>query len=292
MGSTRRHSAAGGVSLSCIEAGPEGGPLVILLHGFPEDAQSWGAQIAALAAAGFHVLAPDQRGYADSDKPKGVAAYGVDTLADDVIALADGLGYETFDLVGHDWGGAVAWWVALRNPERVRRLGILNAPHPVAMGQYLRRSASQRRHSAYIAFFQLPILPELALSAGGFAALRRSLTGSSRPGAFSPATLDRYRRQWSRPGALTAMLNWYRALKIKPRARPSNRITTPTLMLWGAGDAFLERGLAEACAQMCDDVRLVFLEDATHWVLHEEPQAVTAALAPFLAPDTAPDTAD
>jgi pimeloyl-ACP methyl ester carboxylesterase len=283
MGSTRRHSAAGGVSLSCIEAGPESGPLVILLHGFPEDAQSWGVQIEALAAAGFHVLAPDQRGYADSDKPRGVAAYGVDTLADDVIALAVGLGYDRFDLVGHDWGGAVAWWVALRNPERVRRLGILNAPHPVAMGQYLRRSASQRRHSAYIAFFQLPILPELALSAGGFAALRRSLTRSSRPHAFSAATLERYRRQWARPGALTAMLNWYRALKIKPRARPSNRITTPTLMLWGAGDAFLERGLAEACAQMCDNVQLVFLEDATHWVLHEEPQAITAALIPFLA---------
>jgi pimeloyl-ACP methyl ester carboxylesterase len=283
MVTRRRVSAAGGVSLSCIEAGPADGPLIILLHGFPEDAQSWSAQIEALAAAGHHVLAPDQRGYADSDKPKGVAAYGLDLLADDVIALADGLGYVQFDLAGHDWGGAAAWWTATRNPERVRRLVILNGPNPVAMKSYLKSSASQRRHSAYIAFFQLPILPELSLRAGGFASLTRTLTRSSKPGAFSPADLERYRGQWGQPGALTAMLNWYRALKVKPRARPSNRVVTPTLILWGAGDAFLERGLAEACAKMCDEVRLVFLEDATHWVLHEQPDAINADLIPFLA---------
>lgn len=283
MASRRRLSAAAGVMLSCIEAGPADGPLVILLHGFPEDAQSWSAQIEALAAAGHHVLAPDQRGYADSDKPVGVAAYGLDLLADDVIALADGLGYDHFDLAGHDWGGAAAWWTATRNPERVRRLVILNGPNPVAMKSYLKTSASQRRHSAYIAFFQLPVLPEIVLGAGGFALLRRTLTRSSRPGAFSAAALARYREQWSQPGAMTAMLNWYRALRIKPRARPSNRVTPPTLILWGAGDAFLERGLAEACAKICDDARLVFLEDATHWVLHEQPDAINAALIPFLA---------
>ncbi|MHB8284536.1 MAG: alpha/beta fold hydrolase [Caulobacteraceae bacterium] len=283
IGSRRRLSAAGGVQLSCIEAGPADGPLIILLHGFPEDAQSWSAQIEALAAAGHHVLAPDQRGYGDSDKPFGVAAYALDLLADDVVALAEGLGYDRFDLAGHDWGGAVAWWTATRNPERVSRLIILNGPNPVAMKSYLKTSASQRRHSAYIGFFQLPALPELALGAGGFALLRRTLTRSSRSGAFSADDLARYRAQWGKPGVMTAMLNWYRALRIKPRARLSNRVITPTLILWGAGDAFLERGLAEACAKMCDDARLVFLEDATHWVLHEQPDAINAAVIPFLA---------
>lgn len=282
MGSTRRIQAAG-VGLSCIEAGPADGPLVILLHGFPEDALSWRAQIEALAAAGHHVLAPDQRGYGDSDRPQGVEAYALDVLADDVIALADALGHDRFDLAAHDWGGTVAWWTAMRHPERVRRLAILNGPNPVAMKSYLKQSASQRRHSAYIAFFQLPVLPELVLGAGGFALLRRTLSRSSRPGAFSAADLERYRLQWSEPGAMTAMLNWYRALRVKPRGRLSRRVVPPTLILWGAGDAFLERGLAEACAQMCDDGRLIFLEDATHWVLQEQPAAVSAALLPFLA---------
>ena len=134
-----------GVSLSCIEAGPEDGPLVILLHGFPEDALNWRRQIEALAQAGFHVLAPDQRGYGESDKPIGEAAYELDRLAADVLALGAAKGQASFDLMGHDWGGAVAWWVAARHPDQVRRLVILNAPNPSVMAGYLVTSPSQAR---------------------------------------------------------------------------------------------------------------------------------------------------
>jgi len=280
---------AAGVTLSCIEAGPDDGPLVILLHGFPEDAQSWSPQVEALAAAGFRVLAPDQRGYGASDKPAGIEAYLIDTLAADVIALAASLGRERFDLVGHDWGGVVAWWVGVRHPERLGRLAILNAPHPKAMQVYMRRVPVQALRSLYMAAFQLPTLPEAALGAGNFALLTRVLVRTSRPGAFSAADLARYRQAWAAPGAMTAMLNWYRALRLKqrttapsPRTPRSRRIAVPTLVLWGARDAFLGRGLAAASAALCDDARLLYFETASHWLQQEEPQQVAAALVAFL----------
>ncbi len=278
----RRDHQAAGVRLSCIEAGPPNGPLVLLLHGFPEDGLSWTPQIAALAEAGFKVVAPDQRGYGDSDRPSGKAAYGLERLTADVVALATALGHDRFDLVGHDWGGVVAWWVATRHPDRVRRLAVLNAPHPSAMAPYMRRSPSQALHSAYILAFRAPVLPEVMLRAFDCALLFGVLRWSSQPGAFTSEEFARYRRAWRTPGALTAMLNWYRALGGERRTGRARRVSPPTLVLWGARDIFLQLGLAKASAALCEDARIIVFDHASHWLQHEEPTAVNAELIAFL----------
>jgi pimeloyl-ACP methyl ester carboxylesterase len=274
----------GEVSLHVVEAGPAEGPLTILLHGFPEFWYGWRHQIGPLVAAGLRVVAPDQRGYDLSDKPWGVGSYAVDRLAADVAGLADALGRERFRLVGHDWGGVVAWRVAAAYPERIERLAILNAPHPRAFGPYMRAHPGQMLRSAYVGFFQLPFVPEAVLRAGGFSLMRRALLRSSRPGAFTPEDLARYEAAWREPGALTAMLNWYRALRLKPERAGEARIRCPTLVIWGRRDAALDSGLAEASAALCDDARIGWHDRATHWVQHDEPEAVNAALVEFLRP--------
>ena len=185
-------------------------------------------------------------------------------------------------LVGHDWGGLVAWWTASLYPERIERLAILNAPHPAVVGDYIRHHPGQLLRSTYVGLFQLPRLPERLLTADRCRALRRALTGTSRPGAFAPADLDRYVEAWLQPGAMTAMLNWYRALVQLPRATPP-RVRMPTLILWGERDTALQAGLAEASLAVCDAGRIRWYPDATHWIAHEDPAAVNADLAHFLA---------
>ena len=272
-----------GIDLHVVQAGPVDGPLVILLHGFPEYWAGWRNQIPALAGAGFRVWAPDQRGYNLSAKPKGVAAYSLDELVADVIGLIDAAGEEKVYLVGHDWGAAVAWWTANTHPDRLRKLAILNVPHPNTMQRVLRGSFTQLRKSWYIFFFQIPWLPETLIRAGNWRGARQALLGSSRPGTFSEADLAEYVTAWSRPGAFTAMINWYRAMfraKLKPL--PSKRISVPTLLIWGAQDFALGRELAQPSIDRCDDGRLVFIEEAGHWVQHEEAERVNDLLLAFL----------
>jgi len=271
----------GNLTLHMIEAGPEDGPLVILLHGFPEFWWGWRHQIGPLAKAGFRVVVPDQRGYNLSDKPAGRRAYDLDILAKDVIGLADAIGRRTFSLVGHDWGGLVAWWTASRHPERVEKLAVLNAPHPSVAGSYIRRHPSQILKSLYVGFFQIPRLPEAALSADEYRSLKDALLRTSRPGTFSDDDIVRYERAWSQPGALTAMLNWYRALPFNPEMEEP-QVLPPTLLIWGVKDRFLEKGLAEASIALCRSGNIRWIDDATHWVQHEEPEAVNAALVDFL----------
>jgi pimeloyl-ACP methyl ester carboxylesterase len=270
-----------GPFLHVVEEGPEDGPLVLLLHGFPEFWYGWRRQIAHLAARGLRVAVPDQRGYGLSDRPRGVEAYALDRLAEDAVGLARALGRERFSVVGHDWGGVVAWWLALREPGRLERLAILNAPHPGVMARYARRRPTQALRSWYVLLFQLPALPEALLGARGHRLAERALLRTSRRGTFSPEDLARYREAWSRPGAWTAMLDWYRALRLAPRL-PDPRVRVPTLLLWGDRDAFLEPGLAEAARDLCDDARLVRFGRATHWLQHEEPEAVSRHLGDFL----------
>ena len=275
-----------GINLHVVMAGPPDGPLVLLLHGFPEFWYGWRRQIPALAAAGYHVWAPDQRGYNRSDKPAGVAAYGIETLAKDVVGLIEASGREQVYLVGHDWGAAVAWWVAGRYPERVKKLAILNVPHPAVMQRTVREDAEQRKKSWYIFFFQLPWLPEKSLSDNGYTNAIRALKGSSRRGTFGDDDIAAYRQAWSQPGALTGMLNWYRAVARNQGTGVSlGRIRVPTLMIWGANDIALSRSMAQPSIDLCDDGRLVFLEEASHWVQHEEPETVNRLLLEFLGDD-------
>jgi pimeloyl-ACP methyl ester carboxylesterase len=273
-----------GLRLHVVGAGPADGPLVVLLHGFPEFWYGWRHQIHTLAAAGYRVWAPDQRGYHRSDKPAGVAAYAVRNLVADVLGLVDAAGCEKALVVGHDWGAAVAWWLALWHPERVSRLVILNVPHPAVMGRTLLRRPRQLLKSWYILFFQVPGLPEALLRLGGSRLLRRTLRRTSRSGTFSAADLDRYAEAWAKRGALRAMVNWYRAAARYPAPTgPNPRITVPTLLLWGKLDAFLIPDMAPASLACCDDGRLVFFENATHWVQHEEAEAVNGHLLRFFA---------
>lgn len=279
-----RFRAGRGVRLHCAEAGPADGPPVILLHGFPDFWWGWRQQVAPLARAGFRVIVPDGRGYNVSDRPQGVGAYALDLLADDVLALMSGLGGGPVPVVGHDWGGVVAWHLGARAPERVSRLVVINAPHPAAWGPYAARHPTQVLRSGYVAFFQLPLVPEAALGAANFAALKGALVRTSRPGTFTGPDLSRYRRAWGRPGALTGMLNWYRALAQRGGARhgAAARVRVPTLQLWGERDGALERGLAERNLELCDAGRGMFFPDATHWVHQELPDAVNPPLIAHL----------
>ena len=274
--------ATNGVELDALAAGPSDGPLVVLLHGFPEFSYGWRQQIPALAPAGLRVVAPDQRGYNRSDKPEGIAAYRLDILADDVIGLADALGHQRFAVVGHDWGGVVAWHLAARNPERISRAAILNAPHPATLWRYARRHPSQALRGWYVAFFQLPFLPEQALAASGFWVLRRVLRRTSRPGTFTGEDFRHYREAWGQPGALSAMLNWYRAPRLHRPSTASARIGVPVRVIWGDRDAFLDKGLAEAGAALCEHAEVIHLPDSTHWLQHEEPETANRLIIEFL----------
>lgn len=273
-----------GINLHVAEAGPKDGPLVVLLHGFPEFWYGWRKQIDHLAARGYFVVAPDQRGYDRSDKPGPVSAYGIDVLAKDITGLIDAYGREKAIVVGHDWGAAVAWWLGNRYPERVEKLVAINVPHHAVMQRTLRTSFAQLRKSWYIFFFQLPILPEMALTQFRCRLPTRALVATSRPGTFTTNELERYREAWLQPGALKSMVNWYRAaLRVKPPRAKSPRIKVPTLLIWGTRDKFLGREMAQPSIDLCDDGRLEFIEGASHWVQHEEPARVNSLLSEFFS---------
>jgi pimeloyl-ACP methyl ester carboxylesterase len=279
-----RTIATHGIHLHAVEAGPEGGPLLILLHGFPEPWFAWRHQIAPLAAAGFHVVAPDQRGYNLSDKPAKIADYNLEILARDVVGLIDEAGEERACVVGHDWGGAVGWWLGVRHPERLHKLALLNIPHPRVLERTLRTSSAQRRKSSYMFFFQLPWLPERSFRAGRFALAVKSLQGSSRPGTFSDQDLERYREAWSQPGAVRSMIHWYRAaLRSRPEWPASPRVRVPTLLLWSRKDRFLGEEMAQPSVDLCDEGRLELFDEASHWLQHEEPERVNRQLLEHFA---------
>ncbi|WP_375444911.1 alpha/beta fold hydrolase [uncultured Fibrella sp.] len=277
-----------GLRLHVMEKGPADGPLVILLHGFPEFWYGWRAQIDALADAGFRVWAPDQRGYNLSDKPVGIHAYTIDKLTADIIGLIDTAGQEKATVIGHDWGAVVAWWLAATYPQRLARLACLNVPHYAVMLRFLRRSPHQLLHSWYAGFFQIPWLPEWLTERGNWWLMTRALRRTSRPGTFNEADLRRYRQAWSQTGptgdtAFRTMVNWYRAFAQQRPPLPANeQITVPTLLIWGAQDAFLIRDMAQPSINLCVDGRLVFIETATHWVQHEEAHTVNRLLLEFM----------
>lgn len=269
-----------GVRLHVVEAGPEDGPLVVLLHGFPEFWYGWRHQIAPLARAGWRVWVPDGRGYNLSSAPSDISAYDVERLVGDVLAVIDAAGEERARVVAHDWGALVAWRLALVAPERVERLAILNVPHPAAFRAFLRATPSQMARSWYVGFFQLPALPERALQRFG----TRALTATSAPGTFSDADLARYRAAWARPGAAHGMISWYRAAARRagrlgtddPTVRPS------TLIVWGDADVALDARLAERSLAYCTEGRLVRVPGVSHWVQHEAADTVTRELLAFL----------
>ena len=273
-----------GVRLHVAQAGPGDGPLVILLHGFPEFWYGWRAQIPALVEAGFWVWIPDQRGYNLSEKPRRVREYRLELLAADVTGLIDAAGVERAAIVGHDWGGAVAWQTAAAFPDRISRLAVLNCPHPQVLRRHLVRSPRQLLRSSYILGFQLPWLPERLARLANWRFLVRAMQRSSRPGTFHEQDFEEYRRAWSQPGAIRSMIHWYRALvRYPPGDSAKSRIPVPTLLIWGARDRFLGTELARPSIDLCDEGRLVILDQATHWVQHAEQAQVNELLLGFLS---------
>lgn len=271
----------GGCRLHVLEAGPEGGRPVILLHGFPEYSWAWRAQLEGLAARGWRVIAPDQRGYHLSDAPQGVGAYRIERLGQDVVGLMDALGIETAAVVGHDWGGGVAWRLGAAHPERLERLIILNCPHLSVMARAV-WGPRQLLRSAYMLLFQVPRVAEWVCRREGFWFLRQALL-TAKEGTFSDEALRAYVEVWGREGRLTGMLSWYRAaLRGVLRLKSTGRVEVPTLVIWGDQDAFLGLPLAAPSVEMCDDGQLVVLEGATHWLQHEAPERVNALIDQFL----------
>jgi pimeloyl-ACP methyl ester carboxylesterase len=271
-----------GVKLHYVEAGE--GPLVVLLHGFPEFWFSWRLQIAPLAAAGFRVVAPDLRGYNLSSRPEGVDAYGADKLAADIRGLIQSLGAESACVAGHDFGGTVAWALAMAHPEVVERLAILNAAHPRKLNDGLKHP-NQLRKLWYFFFFQPPGLPERVVRARNWRFFRRYQRDAQPP--YTAEETERYVESWSQPGAATAIINLYRAaVRQSKQAQAQLRpIAAPTLVIWGQRDRYLGPQLAEPSREDVPQLdRVERLDKASHWVHHDEAERVTQLLTDFFRP--------
>lgn len=265
-----------GVTLHVVTAGSTDDPLVVLLHGFPEFWYSWHRHIGSLVNAGYRVLVPDQRGYNLSTKPEGIRPYRLTALSQDVVELIKSEGNQSARVVGHDWGAAVAWDIALRHPKTVDQLGILNVPHPSVFQQTLRSNLRQLRKSWYAFFFQLPRLPEWFGTRNNYQTWIDALQ-SSKPDTFTEKDFKRYRIAWSQEGAPTAMIHWYRAIRYREEL-PRERVTSPTMVIWGENDHALIPEMASKSIDYCDDGRLKQLSNATHWLHHEHPERISKLL--------------
>ncbi len=284
-----------GVELDVAIAGDPASPPLVFLHGFPESHRTWRKVMPDLARD-FRVAAPDQRGFGGSDKPEGVEAYKTDRILEDLLALADALSLGRFTLVGHDWGGAIAWLAALRHPDRIRRLVIVNAPHPYVFQTSLIEDEAQRAASQYMNAFRNPAM-EQGIARMGMAAFYEKTFGSHTDLSLIPAEeRQAYLDDWSRPGALTAMLNWYRAsplvvsmvgetvdpAKVMKLDPAQLRVRMPHLVIWGMNDQALLPVSRATLGDYCDDLTVCEIKDADHWVVHQKTDEVIGFLHDFL----------
>lgn len=270
------------VTLHVVAAGDPNNPLVVLLHGFPEFWYGWYEYIKPFVDAGYRVLVPDQRGYNRSEKPVGIRPYQITELTEDVVDLIATENRETAHIVGHDWGAAVGWDLALRHPDAVDRLGIINVPHPTVFEKHLRSNLTQMRKSWYMLFSQLPRLPEWYARRNDYDRLVTAMHHEARSGTFNETDFKRYRQAWRQEGAITAMLNWYRALFRHHEEPPRDRVTAPTYIIWGENDQALVSEMASESIDFCDKGTLKQISDATHWIPHEYPDQVANLLLTHL----------
>lgn len=290
----RSLALATGVTLNVALAGPDDAPPVVLLHGFPESHRTWRA-IAPLLEDRFRLVMPDQRGFGDSDRPQQVEAYAPDHLVADLFALADALGIPSFSLVGHDWGGAIAWAAAIRGNPRITRLAIVNSPHPLIFQKSIVEDPAQRAASQYIRAFRAPGFEQVIARHGYDWFFDKSFSAHVDLAAIPADERARYIADWSRPGAMKAMLNWYRASPILVPAMGEEQalprwvhpgfphVRIPTLVIWGMRDPALLEGQLEGLGDWVDDLAVVRLPDVGHFAPWEAPGDVAAALASFLA---------
>ena len=276
----------GAIKLHYVKQGS--GPLVVLLHGFPEFWYSWRYQIEALSAQ-YTVVAPDMRGYGDSDKPKGVNQYSPDKVAGDIVNLITHLGYKKAHLVGHDWGGAIAWHLAQYHPDIIDKLVVLNCPLPAILGKHLRNNWAQIKRSWYMFFFQLPWLPEKRMSSNLPLFFKRALRGwAKNKQAFSNEDIEKYVEAYRKPYALTAAVNYYRAAfknMLKKETREVKPIALNTLVLWGKDDEALGIEMTYGMERyFTNGFHIEYLENCSHWIQHDHPDKVNGLLLDFLLP--------
>jgi pimeloyl-ACP methyl ester carboxylesterase len=283
MTTARQHRflQTNGLTLHYVTQGQ--GPLMLFLHGFPEFWYSWRHQLDHLSDR-YTCVALDLRGYNDSDKPQGIDAYRLGSLVEDVRGAVAALGYEPMILVGHDWGGAIAWAFAYAHPALLHALIVMNMPHPAKFAEGL-RTPQQLLRSWYIGAFQLPLLPELALAAGNYWLIGQIFQAMAiGKTAFSEADLRAYKTAAAKPGALTAMLNYYRALTLGELQQPWGVLEVPpTLMIWGEEDAALGKELTLGTEAYVSDLRLRYIPQCSHWVQQEQPHQVNALMDEFIA---------
>jgi pimeloyl-ACP methyl ester carboxylesterase len=288
-----RHPLSTGVTLNVGTAGPEHGPALILLHGFPESHRTWRGLVPLLQDR-YRLIMPDQRGFAGSDAPQDKDEYKTDKIVADLFALVDRLGLEDFTLVGHDWGGAVAWAAALRNDPRLKRLVIINAPHPVIFQKSLIEDNAQRAASQYITAFRAPGFEKVVEAMGWETFFEKSFSGHVDLALIPPAERAEYIAEWSQPGVFNAMLNWYRAaaVMVPPPSvtvplpdfllRAFPKVAVPTLVVWGLRDKALLPLQLEGLETLVERLTIVRVEDAGHFLPWEKPEAVAAPLRSFL----------
>jgi epoxide hydrolase 4 len=280
---------ANGQRLHVLEAGA--GPLLLFLHGFPEFSGMWRQQLEHFGRS-YHCVAPDQRGHNLSSKPPAVRDYRAKPLVEDVVQLADALGHERFTLVAHDWGGAIAWNVAAWHPDRVDKLVIVNAPHPLTFLRELGNNAAQQQASAYMTLFRTD-KAEAVLIQDGFRRLKRMTIEQwgANGGDASETVVADYVAAWNQPGALTAMLNWYRASPLHPPEPDAPlpeldpalfHVRVPTLVIWGERDQALLPPVLDGLDAHVDQLQVERIPDASHWVVHERGDRVTASIERFL----------
>lgn len=281
-----RFVEANGFRFAVDEAG-QGDHLALCLHGFPESRFSWRFQLPLLAEMGYRAWAPDLRGYGETTpKPQAVKDYLIDRLMEDVGALIDASGAKTVTLLGHDWGAGLAWTFAANRVRPLERLVIMNVPHPAVMSARLETNKAQRKKSWYMAFFQLPGVPELMLTANDGRAVRRAFFDMAVDKTnFTPDVLDRYARDARRRGAIRGMVNWYRAaFRLRGKlAGPWDVIETPTLIVWGEEDSALGVELLEGTDEYVRDLTIRRLPGVSHWVQQEAPQKVNPILREWLS---------
>ena len=275
-----RRIDTGAATLHVVFAGPEQGPPVVLLHGFPELWFSWHGPMGVLARSGYRAIAPDLRGYNRSDKPPGAEAYSGDAYASDVLGLLDALGIEQAFVAGHDVGAGVAWTLVFAHPERVRRAVILSSPHPFAW-ERMSPQDDPESISWFRTFFKAPVLPELASRAGGWWLLTRNLRRTSRPGTFEGETLAVFQSAWARDNAISTMINVYRTGFRADRLTGDGRPAVPVRYVYGGTDAYIPHEASRITAELLGEEAVTELPENGHWLLLEEPERVGGLLVEF-----------
>ncbi len=276
---SHRRVDVGEVTLHIAECGPEDGPLVVFLHGFPEFWWSWRHQLEAFSEAGYRAVAPDMRGYNDSDKPEGVANYEIEKLAGDIAGLIRALGRKDAMIVGHDWGAVVAWGFAMLHGEMTTRLAILNVPHPLQLTRGL-KTLKQIRKSWYMFFFQLPVIPEKGIAANDYAYVRKGFVDDG----FAPDEVEKYVEALRKPNAVRSAISYYRAAirrLLTGRLPTITKIEMPVLVIWGDRDRYLGKEMAEPPPRFVPNARTVHIPEATHWVQNAAPEKVNELLLEF-----------